>query len=340
MAKHENEDILKGESMPFPSAEDTSPIDQRSPDILSLGQDWLFKYVFGNSDNQEILVAFLMSILRIPREEFKQLTYTNTDLLRNSENDKLGILDVRVETVSGHDIDIEIQIADMEGMAERIVYYAGKMLSSHMHAGNQYTSMKKTIVIVIAHFDWFKTEKNYHHRFLLRDEETGYVFSDIIEVNTLELPTIPKAPEQAGDANLWNWAALLAARKEDELNMLAERSPEIGRAVGLIKKLSADEIIRMQYEAREKARLDEQARMSFAVKAAVKAAEEAAEAAAKVAAEEAAKAAETAAKEAVEATSNYEKREFAKKLLRRGTPIEYIAEDTGLSRADIQSLQV
>jgi predicted transposase/invertase (TIGR01784 family) len=153
-----------------------------------------------------------MTILRIPREEFKQLTYTNTDLLRTSEDDKLGILDVRVETASGHDIDIEIQFADMEGMRERIVYYASKMLSSRMHAGYEYGNIKKTIVIVIAHFDWFKSEKNYFHRFLLRDEDTGYVFSYIMEVNTLELPKIPEVPEQAGDHGLWNWAALLAAK--------------------------------------------------------------------------------------------------------------------------------
>ncbi|MDR0928925.1 MAG: Rpn family recombination-promoting nuclease/putative transposase [Oscillospiraceae bacterium] len=210
MAKHENDEMLKGEAMP--SATEKSIESTNTPKILSLGQDWLFKHVFGNRDNQDILRDFLLTILRIAREEFKQLTYTNTDLLRVSEEDKLGILDVRVETVSGHDIDIEIQIADMEGMAERTVFYASKMLTSHMHSGDLYSKMKKSIVIVIAHFDWFKEEKNYHHRFLLRDEETGYVFSDIMEVNTLELPKLPKAPEQTGDVNLWNWAALLAAR--------------------------------------------------------------------------------------------------------------------------------
>jgi predicted transposase/invertase (TIGR01784 family) len=133
----------------------TNQSTDNAPRILSLGQDWLFKHVFGNRDNQDILRDFLLTILRIPREEFKQLTYTNTDLLRVSQDDKLGILDVRVETVSGHDIDIEIQIADMEGMAERTVFYASKMLSSHMHSGDLYTKMKKSIVIVIAHFDWF-----------------------------------------------------------------------------------------------------------------------------------------------------------------------------------------
>ncbi|MDR0929363.1 MAG: Rpn family recombination-promoting nuclease/putative transposase [Oscillospiraceae bacterium] len=288
-----------------------------SPKILSLGQDWLFKYVFGNANNQDILRDFLMTILRIPREEFKQLTYTNTDLLRTSEDDKLGILDVRVETASGHDIDIEIQFADMEGMRERIVYYASKMLSSRMRSGYEYGSLKKTIVIVIAHFDWFKTEKNYFHRFMLRDEDTGYVFSDIIEVNTLELPKIPDAPEQAGDHGLWNWAALLAARKEEEFDMLAERSPEMGKVVGLLKELSMDEQVQMMYEAREKARRDHEARIRFAEKEGLARGE--------------------ARGEIRGAERN--KREMALNGLKKGYDINVIMDLTGLSLLDIQALQ-
>jgi predicted transposase/invertase (TIGR01784 family) len=292
-----------------------------SPKILSLGQDWLFKHVFGNANNQDILRDFLMTILRIPREEFKQLTYTNTDLLRTSEDDKLGILDVRVETASGHDIDIEIQFADMEGMRERIVYYASKMLSSRMHAGYEYGNMKKTIVIVIAHFDWFKTEKNYFHRFLLRDEETGYVFSDIMEVNTLELPKTPERPEQAGDHGLWNWAALLGAKQEEELDMLAERSPEMGKVVGLLKELSMDEQVQMMYEAREKARRDHEARIRLAERDGLKRGEERGEA------------------RGIVKGAERKQREMALNGLKKGYDINVIMDLTGLSLADIQALQ-
>jgi predicted transposase/invertase (TIGR01784 family) len=147
----------------------------------------------------------------------------------------------------------------------------------------------------------------------LCDEETGYVFSDIMEVNTLELPKLPKAPEQAKDVNLWNWAALLAARKEDELDMLAQRSPEIGKVVGLLKELSADEAIRMQYEAREKALRDDKARIRFAEKA--------------------------AADRARSEGKDEEKREIAEKLLKLHAPLDMILEATGLSFAEIVSLQ-
>ena len=38
--------------------------------------------------------------------------------------------------------------------------------------------------------------------------------------------------------------------------MLATRSPQMKKAVGVLKELSADESTRMLYEAREKARMD------------------------------------------------------------------------------------
>jgi predicted transposase/invertase (TIGR01784 family) len=43
--------------------------------------------------------------------------------------------------------------------------------------------------------------------------------------------------------------------------MLAARSPEMGEAVTILKELSADERARLIFEAREKARMDEEARL-------------------------------------------------------------------------------
>jgi len=47
--------------------------------------------------------------------------------------------------------------------------------------------------------------------------------------------------------------------------MLATRSPELKKAVGVLKELSADERMRMLAEAREKARRDEASRVNWAV---------------------------------------------------------------------------
>jgi predicted phage tail protein len=91
--------------------------------------------------------------------------------------------------------------------------------------------------------------------------------------------------------------------------MLAQRSPEIGKVLGLLEELSADEAIRMQYEAREKALRDDKARIRFAEKA--------------------------AADMAVDQRNH----EMARTMLRYNLPIDMISRYSGLSLPDIQALQ-
>jgi len=46
--------------------------------------------------------------------------------------------------------------------------------------------------------------------------------------------------------------------------MLAERNPQMKKAVGVLKELSADEVTRMLYEKREMARMDLESRIEMA----------------------------------------------------------------------------
>ena len=55
------------------------------------------------------------------------------------------------------------------------------------------------------------------------------------------------------------------------MDMLATRSPQMKKAVGVLKELSADEATRMRYENRENARRDEKSRRDDAVREAEKA---------------------------------------------------------------------
>jgi len=87
--------------------------------------------------------------------------------------------------------------------------------------------------------------------------------------------------------------------------MLAERSPQIKKAVGVLKELSADERTRMLYEDREKARRDIASMMGGARREGFA--------------------------EAMESV--------ARKLLDMDVPIDKITKATGLTSADVESLQ-
>jgi hypothetical protein len=119
--------------------------------------------------------------------------------------------------------------------------------------------------------------------------------------------------------------------------MLAERSPEMGKVVGLLKELSMDEQVRMMYEAREKARRDHEARIRFADNEGLARGE-----ARGVAIGEARGVVIGEARGIVKGEirgAERNKREMALNGLKKGYDIHIIMDLTGLPFAEIQSLR-
>ena len=178
------------------------------------------------------------------------------------ESDKLGILDVRLKTKSGKIIDIEIQVAQVTNLFERISFYKSKMIIEQIGKHDWYDAIKKVICIVITDYSFIKSDNKgkYHHRFVFKDSEDDAVFGDVEEIHTLELPKLPK---ESDNSVLWEWGQFIKAEDEEGLTMLAERHRAVGQAVDELYRLSADAEVRYQYEMREKAWRDAKAREAW-----------------------------------------------------------------------------
>ena len=77
-------------------------------DILPPTNDFVFKLLFGDNRHKSILIDMLKSFVDLPDEEF-ELVFLDTYLKPEHEEDKMGILDVKVSTKTGNIVDIEIQ---------------------------------------------------------------------------------------------------------------------------------------------------------------------------------------------------------------------------------------
>ena len=121
--------------------------------------------------------------------------------------------------------------------------------------------------------------------------------ADIIEIHTLELD---KLPEGADGTELYDWAKFIAADTEEELNMVAERNPQVAKAVVRLRELSSDERARDTFDRQEKARRDQASREKWAAKQKALA--------------------------------------IAKNLLGIKLPFEQIVETTGLTREEVESI--
>ena len=223
------------------------------PKILPPKADVIFKLLFGDERNIDILIDFLKSVLDISEDEYENITLTDTHLKREAIDDKLGIVDVKLTTKSGTIIHIEIQVAPESALPERIIYYNAKMLVVQLKSGVDFYKLEKVITIAIANFDFVKGSDDYHHIFEWRERTKGIRLTNIVEVNTLELTKIPGVTDNTGK---YDWLQFLKSEKEEEFDMLATKSPALKKAVVELKRLSQDEEAQMLYEAREKALKD------------------------------------------------------------------------------------
>ena len=245
------------------------------------------------------LVGFLKSVLRLPEDDYNDIEIADPHLLREYDGDKLAIIDVKLKTRTKKIVHIEIQLKVTPELKNRIILYDSKLIAEQIGSGDDYTVINRVISIVITDEPLVPDSGRYHHRFTFYDRDADVELSDIIEIHTLELE---KLPEDADGTELYDWAKFIAADTEEELNMVADRNPQVAQAVVRFRELSADERVRDTYERREKARRDQAARERWAAK----------------------------------------QRDFeiAKKMLADKEPIEKIIKYTGLTREEIEGLQV
>jgi predicted transposase/invertase (TIGR01784 family) len=209
--------------------------------ILSPINDAVFKMLFGDSRDIGHLTNLLKSTLTIPAEDYEEITFADPHLARDGWDDKLSILDVKLKTRSGRVIDIEIQLVNQPDLRERIIYYLSKMVTEQIGVGDPYRKIQPAICILIADFTLIPENTYYHNRYRLHDAQSGSEFTDLLEINTLELPKLP----QDDGTPLWDWMGFLKAESKEELDMLAEKNPEVKKAVAKLMTLSEDERARM-----------------------------------------------------------------------------------------------
>ena len=236
-------------------------MDMVIPVLLPVTCDFIFKLIFGDQRNIDILAEFLKSVLDVPDSEYERITIVDPHVKKESKGDKYGILDVKVHTKSGTVINCEIQVEPIPEMKQRSVYFMSKMVTEQMASGLSHADIKRSIVIIITAYDFNPGNGYYHHQYRYRSNKDGTEFTDMTEFNALDLT---KLPAFADNTELWYWMKFMSVKSKEELEMLAQRSPQMRKAVGVLKELSADERTRMIYEEREIARRDMVSRMGGA----------------------------------------------------------------------------
>ena len=226
--------------------------------------DFIFKKVFGEKGNEDILIAFINAVLkRTKKDKIVELEIIdNKQLTKELILDKAGIIDVRAKTSKGENIDIEVQLTDQGNMDKRTLFYWGKMYLENIKQGQDYTSLEKVITINILDFEFLGTESYQSSFHLWEDIEKDYMLTDVVEIHFLELPKFRKKKDKDYRENaIERWLMFLEKDiSETTLKELMSLDTAIEKAEQKIEYLSSDEETMRIYYERERS-LHERANM-------------------------------------------------------------------------------
>ena len=211
--------------------------------------DFAFKEIMRN---EQARIGFLSAFLKLNPAEIRKTEILNTDLRKLHEDEKQGILDVRIMMNNDTEIDIEIQLSALNVWADRALFYLSKMFTEQIRAGQNYNVFKKCVSISILDFDLFKENPGFYSCFHIREDTHGFLYTDKMEFHVIELPKLPKSlGTQDGDILLW--AKFINAEQKEDFDMLAQKNTYIDDAYQQLKVISQDKEKQLEYEAREKA---------------------------------------------------------------------------------------
>lgn len=216
--------------------------------IMKPKVDFCFKELM---EDAEVRRGFISALLNIQPDAIEETLLIATHLRKEHTMDKFGVLDICVLLNGTTQIDVEIQVASFPLWPERSLFYLCKLFSGRISEGENYGSLGKCIHVGILDFVLFPEVETYHSCYHFWEDARRQLYTDKMEIHILELPKLAQKEYPASE--LLDWVRFLSADSREEMERMAEKNEYIEKAYERLKFMSADEIKRREYLAREMA---------------------------------------------------------------------------------------
>lgn len=291
--------------------------EKNPPSLLLPKNDVVFQALFGVKGSEPILEGLLSKILN---QEVENISLeANQNLIRETPNQKLGILDLRANIGKEMAVNIELQLVDYHYMPERLLYYWARVYGKQLKESENYSKLKKTIAILITDYELenLKEFKDSHTEWQLREKRNPniLVFKNI-EIHIIEMPKVLKYRKKT-EKGLSTWIEFLLNPESELVKMKAKEDKKLKVAYEKLAYISGDEKLRRLAELRRKLILDQNTGLR----------------------EERRIGREEGRVDGIQIGEQNEKIKMAKKLLKLEMPIEQIVEITELSEEEIKKLK-
>lgn len=214
-----------------------------------LKNDYMFRAAL--QSNERVLRGLVCALLDLKEEEIRECRIENPIVLGEELDEKTCVLDVKILLNNEKRLNIELQTTNYKDWTDRSLLYLCRAFDD-LPKGAKYTELKPTIHIGILDFSPFPEEKEFYAEYQLMNVKTHTFYNSKFILRVLNLTQIEQVSGKEKESDLYYWARLFRAESWEEIGMLAEKSEVLKEATVTLRRLNADERIRMQCEAQEK----------------------------------------------------------------------------------------
>lgn len=167
--------------------------------FLNPRTDFAFKKIFGSEESGDILVSFLNAVLGL-QSPYRIASVTILDPYQAPKivGMKDTYVDVKARDESGHYYIIEMQVLNVPGFEQRVLYNACKAYAGQIASGDDYRLLTDVIALTITDFTMFADQPGIVSKFKLR-ADNGAIYSHDLELVFAELPKFSKQETELGD---------------------------------------------------------------------------------------------------------------------------------------------
>ncbi len=216
--------------------------------IFPLRNDLVFKLVFGQEGNEEILARLIDALLHFSGDRrIANLTLLSPLNLKEFEDDKFTIVDVKATDYAHRRFTIEMQVREFPSFEKRMAYYLALLYTGQLREGDDFGELHPSYGIAILNYVMFDGYDQFQSAFQFQEKTTGLALPDLMELHFVELPKFKTKPRG------------LQTRLEKWLDII-KFGEKYAKARSLPDELQSDEIIVRAFKELERVNADEKMR--------------------------------------------------------------------------------
>lgn len=164
--------------------------------FLDVRTDFAFKRVFGSEQSKGVLMDFLNAVIDFGGERIVDLTIVDPYQIPLLKGMKDSYVDVKAVLSNQRKVIIEMQVLNVEGFEQHVLYNAANLYSTQLRTADSYSSLEPIIALTITDFVMFPEIPKVISYWSLREREFLLKYSDDIELIFVELPKFSKAEKE------------------------------------------------------------------------------------------------------------------------------------------------